>query len=179
MTVIEVIKAVNDILNLGLNTEESWDNQPPCAALLACCNFTLEELYRKYATGCRQTVVEAVNGFIPTTDIKLCRVFSLTDSCGRSVRFKYATEGLTVQSDGKFNLTYAKLPDNLDFTSGVSLPTPRITERIFIYGVIAEYLRVIGDYTASNVWRDKYDDALIVATADKTTAKMPTRRWLS
>lgn len=178
MTVTEIISTVNNILNLGADVEASLSEQPVCATLLTCCNFTLEDMYRNYATCIRQTVVEAVDGFIPTNDVRLCRVFALTDSCGREARYKYTSGGLLVDVDGKYNLTYAKLPAELDFASEVTLPSPRITERMFVYGVIAEYLRMAGDYTAAGVWRDKLDAALSVATADKTTAKMPARRWL-
>lgn len=178
MTVTELITTVNSILNLGVNVEASLSEQPVCATLLACCNFVLEDLYRNHATHTRTTVVEAVDGFIPTKDIRLCRVFAVTDSCGRQTRYKYASGGLLVDVDGKYNLAYAKLPTELSFTSEVTLPSPRITDRIFVYGVIAEYLRITGDYTAASVWRDKFEAAVTVATADKTTAKMPARRWL-
>lgn len=178
MKVTEIISTVNNILNLGVDVEADLTQQEVCAKLLACCNFASEDLYRSYAVCARKTVVEAVDGYIPTKDLRLCRVCSLTDSCGQNVRFKYASDGLLVNVDGKYNLAYAKLPDELDFASEVTLPSPRITYRIFVYAVIAEYLRITGDYTAAGVWRDKLDGALSVATADKTTAKMPSRRWL-
>lgn len=178
MTVTELISTINNILNLGANVEENMNGQPVCTALLTCCNLALEDLYRNYVACCRKTVVEAKDGFVDTKELKLCKVISLTDSRGCSAHFRYVDGGLLTQSDGKYNLIYAKLPSRLNFDSEIELPSPRLSSRIFVYAVIAQYLTLTGDYTAAQAWQDKLDAAISVAFADKAAGKMPSRRWL-
>lgn len=180
MNVIEVIKTADEILSLGINVEETADlsSDNRCVSLLSCCNFLLEELSREFASDCRTTVVQATDGFVDTRSLSLCRVISVVDSRGNTVPFKYAQGGIRVDFDGRYNLTYAHLPNKLDFTSEVALPTPRVTFRIFVYGVVAEYLRRLGDYVTCAVWQEKFDAALSVARRKSERLTMPSRRWL-
>lgn len=182
MTVANVIETVEEILNGGsvMCAEENGENVSPdekYKSLVSCCNFVLEDLYRDYATDCRKTVVEVKNGIADVSGLNMCRVLSLADSSGNSASFTYNSQGLLAETDGRYNLTYARLPQTLTYVSEVVLPDPRITYRIFIYGVIAEYLKRRGDYQKSAVWNDKFVTAL--SAAYRTCAGvMPVRRWL-
>lgn len=187
MTVSELIFKIDDVLNLDVISRLDTSNQTIeqamkqdncCKNLLTCCNFVSDQLYSDYALDCRSTVVEAKDGLIDTSGLKICKALSLVDGSGASAPFNYSSNGLTVKRDGKYNLTYARLPNHLDFDSAIELPNSKITDRIFIYGVIAEYLRIIGDYNQSQSWSGKYVQALTVAFASKTTGCLPKRRWL-
>lgn len=81
-------------------------------------------------------------------------------------------------ANAKYNCVGANSPVPLTFESEVAMPNSKITARIFIYGVIAEYFRIAGDYSQSVSWAGKYADALSVAFASRTTARLPSRRWL-
>lgn len=183
MTAANIIETIDEILNLGIAVDvkagtTTFDTDERCNSLLSCCNFVLEDLYREHAAGCHSTVVEAANGLIDTSDYRICKVISVVDSCGVNVPFKYCADGLSVKRDGRYNLTYAKLPKQVDYAGEIVLPSSVITHRIFIYGVIAEYLRRQGDYNNSAVWTDKFVSAVHVATSLKTNVVMPSRRWL-
>lgn len=183
MTAVNVIETIDEILNLDIVKDvegktTTYDADDRCRSLLSCCNFVLEDLYREHATDCHSTVVEAINGLIDVSDYRICKVVSVVDSCGVNVPFKYCSNGLSVKCDGRYNLTYAKLPKQVDYSCEIVLPSSVITYRMFIYGVIAEYLRRQGDYNSSAVWADKFDAALKVATSLKSNVVMPSRRWL-
>lgn len=81
-------------------------------------------------------------------------------------------------ADAKYNRARVNSPVPLTFESEATLPDSKITARIFIYGVIAEYFRIAGDYSQSVSWTEKYVNALSVAFSSKTTARLPSRRWL-
>ena len=188
MTVCNVITTADNILNLNIVSQldvsaqtlaQAMRHNADCNLLLTCCNSVMEDLFRQFAFDCRSTVVEAVNGLIDTSLLKICRAVSLTDSAGRKTPFAYCASGLKVDADGKYNLTYARLPDELDFDTDVTLPNCKITNRIFTYGVIAEYLRIVGDYLNSQSWLGKFNQALTVATTSKTDLRLPSRRWLT
>ena len=187
MTVSELILKIDDILNLGLSSQldtsiqsvnSAMESNSCCKTLLNCCNFVTEELASSYAYDVRHTVAEAADNVINLGGLRLCRVISLVDSCGNSVPFKHTQEGLLVDKDGKYNLTYVRLPKSLTFDSVIEPPNALITERIITYGVIAEYLRITGDYAQSASWAGKLNQALSAAAVNKTYARLPSRRWL-
>lgn len=187
MTVSELILKIDAILNLGIadsldvssqTLAEAMKQDSRCKSLLECCNLVSDELFGDYAPSCRTTVVQAADGFIDTSLLSMSKALTIVDSVGRSVPFKYGQGGLLVERDGKYNLTYARLPERLTFDSVAQTPNSKITDRIFIYGVIAEYLRICGDYSQSASWAVKYKQALSVALSSKATARLPYRRWL-
>ncbi len=182
MKVLDVINACNKILELDIAVDDIANGSAePCDKtnrIIDCCNTISEELYRDYPTHCRRTVAEAdLEGFIPTSQYSLCRVLSLCDGEGSAVPYRYTQGGLLVGKSGKYNLTYAKLPRIVGLRDELEMPSPRITDRIFVYGVLREYTLQTGDFTSSAVWADKYDAALNVAVK-QASAVMPARRWL-
>ena len=146
--------------------------------LLNCCNSTLEELYRDYASSIRKTVVEAVEGFIDTSQLNLCKVISLVDGEGYDVKYRYSEGGLRVKEDGRFNLCYARLPGSVGLDDDIPLPSPRITERILAYGILREYFSINGDAYAASQWEERYRGALRIADVKSSAMTLPTRRWL-
>ncbi|MCH5153049.1 MAG: hypothetical protein J1F68_03740 [Clostridiales bacterium] len=181
MTVNEIVKMSSEILNLGLS-EECFEGDLPdnnvVKILLNSCNFVYEELFREYATSLRKTVVEIKDGFADTSLYRMCRVISLVDAEGNDVKFRYGDGGLYVDADGKYNLCYARLPDVLSWGDEVRMPSPRITERMFVYGVVREYYSVTGDWALAKQWDTRFKDALQVAGVKTSSMRMPVGRWL-
>ena len=184
MDSIDLILTIDKILDLGIapdldSGDATMDEDSRCLQILSCSNFVLEQLYREYASYVRKTVVEAVKGLIDTSALKLCKVFALTNSSGAKVPFTYTSQGLAVQTDGRYNLTYAKLPQEIvQGEEEIIMPSPKITIRMFIYGVCAEYLYRICDYTRSASYEEKFKSALTVASMSRNNCVMPVRRWL-
>ena len=177
----EIIKMSSEILNLELDEESFGEVMPDdntVRVLLNSCNFVYEELFRDYATSLRKTVVEVVNGFADTSAYRLCRVISLVDANGNDVKFRYGDGGLYVNEDGKYNMCYARLPDVLGWGDEVMMPSPRITERMLVYGIVREYFAVKGDWSQAQAWDTRFKDALQVAGVKTSSMKMPVGRWV-
>lgn len=188
MTVSELIMKIDNLINLNLSVrldvsqqtiEQAMQQDDCCKKLLACCNFVSDELFTKAASNCRTIVAQAADGLIDTSLLKIGKVISLVDSSGNNVPFKYAENGIVVKQDGKYNLTYYHASEPLGFDSEIVLPNCKITERIFTYGVAAEYLRIEGDRSQSASWAEKYNQALSVAMLSGANGRLPNRRWLS
>ena len=182
MKLYEIIKICNEALNLDIPSEYFEERQEESdwriKTLVNCCNFVCEELYRDYATSIRKTVVEVTNGFADTSDYKMCRVLTLTDGEGNDVKFRYTDNGISVEKDGKYNMRYARLPERLGWNDVVTMPSPRITERIFVYGVAREFYLAIGDVELAKQWDERFKDALAVACSKTSPMRMPVRGWL-
>ena len=184
MKVKELLKLCGEMGNLNFPSEEEIDGemeqQGSCVRqLLNCCNFTLEELYRDYASSIRKTVVEVVDGFADTSEFRLCKVISLVDGEGNDVKYRYTEGGLCVAEDGRYNLCYARLPSDVGLEDDVTLPSPRITERVLAYGILREYFTIIGDALSACQWDERYKDALRIADVKSSSMRMPpVGRWL-
>ena len=180
MTVNEIIKLSSEILNLEF-PNEYFDGEMPAdnvvKILLNSCNFVYEELFRDYATSLRKTVVEVKDGFVDTSLCRMCRVISLVDEEGNDVKFRYGDGGLYAE-DGRYNLCYARLPDVLRWGDEVHMPSPRITERMFVYGVVREFYAVTGDWALAKEWDTRFKNALQVAGVKTSSLRMPVGRWL-
>ncbi len=145
--------------------------------LVNCCNLVLDELYREYAASVCKTVVEAADGFIDTSTLPLGKVLSLTDGYGCDVPFKYTQNGLITEQKGKLNLCYSRQSVGAEWNEELPLPTPQISARIVVYGVVAEYLQAAGDINGYSLWRQRYEDALRACCRSHCN-RMPVRRWL-
>lgn len=183
MDFIKLLTTCAEIIGLEFSDElllggkEELARDVTVKRLLNCANSVLDSLYRSYSRISRNTVIQVVNGFAETESLKLIKVNSLTDSCGNAVKFRYRDNGLLVDTDGRYNLSYVHAPAEITVDSQIILPSPRISERIFVYGVIAEYYTLTGDLTLAAVWNDKYLNALQVLSLSVTSV-MPVRGWL-
>ena len=178
----EIVKMSAEVLNISLPSEYFDSDTIPednvVKILLNSCNFVYEELFRDYATSLRKTVVEVINGFADTSAYRLCRVISLVDAEGNDVTYRYSDGGLYVQQDGSYNLCYARLPDILGWGEEVHMPSPRITERMLVYGIAREYYAITGDWANASQWDTRFKDALQVAGVKTSSMRMPVGRWL-
>ncbi len=181
MKVKEIVKICGELADLDFpSTYFVLVNTPDdsrARKLVECCNTVLEELYRSYAQALRKTVVEVKDGFCDTSAYKMCRVLSLVDGEGQDVHFRYGDNKLWVERDGLFNMCYARLPDEVSWDSEVVLPSQRITDRVFVYGVLREYYAVTGDWDLARQWDDRFRDALAVCCSTQYALRLPVRGW--
>lgn len=182
MTVTKIIQTIDEMLGLGIFQQAKYDEQAVqsdvrSVRLLDCCNSVLEQLYAEHMADPTRTVVEVVDGVAPL-DPQTYRVLKIKDSNGCDVDFHYTSSGIAVETDGRYNVTYAKLPHKMSYEDEVVLPDPRITYRLFVYGVIAEYFRRVGDYASGDNWQQKFDDAITVTVELRKNCRMRARRWL-
>ena len=182
MKVKELLTLCGEMANLNLDDSEidsqTGEHSSCVKQLLNCCNYVLEELYRDYASSIRKTVVEVVDGFADTSQFSLCKVISLVDGEGNDVKYRYTEGGISVDGDGKYNLCYARLPNDLGLEDDVVLPSPRITERMLSYGILREYFMLRGDTFTAALWDERYRNSLRIADIKSSSMHMPVGRWL-
>ena len=182
MKVSQIAKICKELANLDLPPDcyqtDGDHTQNNCAVmLLAVANLVLQDLYCNCATAVEKAVVTSKNGLISTQNLNLCNVVRLTDAQGNDMPYRYTERGLFVDYDGTFNLLYAKMPQEVDWNDEFNLPSPRMTPRLFAYGMLGEYFHSIGDTVQAERYLTKYNDALRIATRKITSIKMPARRW--
>lgn len=182
MKLKEVIKACGELLSLdiaaGIFQTDAEPESKEAVRLLACFKQVYEQLYRDFAA-LRRTVVQSKEGVIDLSDVKLCRVVALVDGEGNSVPFRYSENALVVPRDGKFNLTYARLPDQMPgWGDQLVMPSPVLSERVLVYGIMREYLASIGDWATAAQWEQRFSTALQAASSKTAALHLPVRGWL-
>jgi hypothetical protein len=83
--------------------------------LLFCCNCVLQELYCNYGTDIAVEHVEAIDNKIDVSNFNLSKVLKLKDFDGHNVSYRFSSGSLFVEHNGKFVLTYSKLPDTVNW----------------------------------------------------------------
>ena len=122
--------------------------------------------------------MEVKNG-IADIDPVAYSVKCIEDNNGNKLPFDYTSQGVAVSApDGRYNAVFYKVPKTLTFDAEFTLPDPRFTCKLFMYGVIAEYLRRLGDYTAADSWKQQYEATLTSAVELSRAPKLRARRWL-
>lgn len=179
MTVKEIVALCSKMADLEVDESCFSDGGAPdekAQKLALCCNCVLEQLYCDFATALKTCRVTSRNGVIDVKPLRLNRVISLADACGNNAPYRYTQDGIAV-ADGEYILTYALLPQKADWNDEVSFPSPRITQRIFAYGVISEYFFQIGDFSAAEIWETRYKDALHSSRVKTSSMCLPVGRW--
>ncbi len=182
MKLKELIKVVGELLSLELAEGYFEKDTAPTdnsfvSKLLTCFEQVYDELYRDYATAIRKTVVESAGGVIDLSGYRLCKVISLVDGEGKNVPFRYSDNALRAD-DGRYNLTYARLPNHVSWNDELVMPSSCISERVLVYGVMREYLASINDWATARQWEERFKNALQAASSKTVSMHLPLRGWL-
>lgn len=182
MKVSQIAKICKELANLDLppdcyQTDGDYTQNNCAVMLLAVANLVLQDLYCNWSTAVEKAIVTSENGLINTQNLNMCNVVRLTDGQGNDLPYRYTERGLFVDYDGTFNLLYAKMPQDIAWNDEFNLPSPRMTPRLFAYGMLGEYFHSIGDTIQAERYLSKYNEALRIATRKITSIKMPARRW--
>ena len=183
MLVRDIIKAA--ALQIGLYEEivayyagEKADFKDEVALLLECFNHVENELALDYLPLHEEEQVAAAQGviFYDSLKKKATRVIKVTDLSGESVAYQLFPTKLKV-APGEYRVRYAYAPsvkgleDQTDFQLSVS-------ERLFAYGIAAEYFLLKGAYQEASAWNVKYKEAVAAACHYKQSKRISSRRWV-
>lgn len=183
MLVKEIIRMCGNLCDLQLPkrcdvnvTDIGAEDNETIKRLILCCNHVLEELYAQF-TAIATCDVTAKSGVIDTSELPFDRVLKLTDKQGKDIPFRYKANGLSTE-DGDYVLTYAQRHKTVSWSSPVVLPSPRVTERVLIYGMLYEYFFLTEDFKLAEVWKTRFRDALRAASLKTTSMTLPVGKWL-
>ena len=148
-------------------------------ALVRCFNLVENEVALDYLPLFAEDVVLTDSGRIAFSAFSEnpVRILFVVDSDGNKVKFNLFPDHIRLEKPAVYTVTYTYSPkkkgidDESDFKTAVS-------ERLFAYGIAAEYCTACGLYEEGAVWAEKYKDALKAAYKQKACRVMRTRRWV-
>lgn len=158
----------------GGATEEGRRN---AEFLLECFNRVENELALDYLPLLAEDVVLSSTGVVAYDELRYpaVRVFCVEDEEGKSLRYKLFPERLET-SAGKVKIVYAYSPAEKDM-NGESDYQTAVSERLFVFGMAAEYLLAEGELEAASIWDKKYKEAVASAYKMRPVKRLRSRRW--
>ena len=183
MVVRDIIKAA--ALQLGMYEDyaayEKKENpafEGEVATLVECFNTVENELALDYLPLFAEARLKTPDGklYFKQFNKKITRVVKVKDLSGTETAYRIFPEYLEV-APGEYDILYAYAPaqktlgDKTDFQL-------RVSERLFAYGIAAEYLLVKGAYQEAAAWDAKYKEAIAAAYRAGNAKKIASRRWV-
>lgn len=184
MTLSQILVLVADMLDDGELKSALISQDTPSASdaqkislLISCANQVSSIIATEYLHIYKTKSVSTTTGIINFSDIDLNGVIDIVyiRSCGVDMSFE-VVDGEVHIAPGNYKIKYISQPQTLSIESVVS-DFPKLSPRIFAYGVAAEYLFIKGNIDDAESWNKRFEDGILGVLRLKPSRIMPVRRW--
>lgn len=180
MKLFQAVKLCGEIAALNFSeayfSAEKAPTDKDVQLFVTAAGFVVDELFATSGYMLCRAEAEANNGFVALDN--MVKVISVTDEAGNAVTFRYTDGGLLTTDCDKAVVIYAKRPTHPGWQDEVPVPTGIASDRVVIYGMLAEYFLMRSDVNQSAVWRARFIDAATIDGDKKFARNLPQRRWL-
>lgn len=186
MKVIDVIAlAAQNIgredLKQALDAETvSAETQQELDSLLRCYNFVENEIALEYFPLVAEETFVCNDGQLRYTLFTHApvNVRKAADGAGRNLEFRIFPAYLSLpEGAGGVKITYEYAPEKKNFEDDGAF-SGKVSERLMSYGVASEFLLTAARYSESDVWQQRYQDALRAAGILRRRLAVRSRRWV-
>ena len=179
----DVVSAIDSGYTSGMNIDEksiSADVVSEINMLVTSFNLVNNIIATNYLEILDSIEMES-NGKIMYKDMCEGKVFlavkNVTDDNYNKVSFTLEHDGIIVPK-GKYVVTIAKFPEDKVLEDSILDYPMVISEKIFAYGVIAEYLLIKGDIDTASVYDLRFKQNLLDAIRPRHNIKLKERKFL-
>lgn len=146
--------------------------------LLQCFNRVENELALDYLPLLAEDEMLASTGVVRYAELTYpaVRVFCVEDGDGEALKYTLFPDRLETSS-GKVKVVYAYTPKEKTIDEDSDYQTA-VSERLFLYGMAAEYCLAEGELEAAAVWDKKYKEAVAAAYRLRPVKRIRSRRWV-
>lgn len=171
-TQLGIAQDVQDVID-----EKSGADTKVVSLLVECFNIVENELALDYLPLYAEDEVTSDTGKIEFSTLSQAavRILRVEDKWGNSLPFKLFPAYLVTQPE-TVKITYTYTPKKKTI-AGDSDYTLFASERLFSYGIAAEYCMAMGLYEESAVWDKKYKEGIEAARNGGKNARIASRRW--
>lgn len=181
MKLFQAVKTCGEIASLDFSekyfAEETTDipNDRSIKIFVMAARFVVDKLfYDSGANICTKTVSVANNKLsLPSG----CKVLSVEDKQGNSVRFEYVNGGLCLKN-GEVVVTYGMPHAEIGWREDLPVPNNGTNDRALIYGIMSEYFLLQGDGEQAATWRARFEDCVGQTSVKGNVGNLPVGRWL-
>lgn len=183
MTVKDIVTLAARQLGIAEEVQDALDGKTgadlkPLQLLTQCFNIVENELALDYLPLYAEDEVCSETGKIEFSELarSAVRILRVEDAWGNSLPFKLFPSYLVTQPQ-TVKIRYTYTPQEKDIT-GESDYTLFASERLFAYGIAAEYCIAMGLYEESAVWDKKYKEGIEAARNVGKGVRIASRRWV-
>ena len=161
--------AVDDVANCEENA----------TLLLRCYNMIIEELALEYLPLMFKEELQSDNQkiYFSAFTHKPLRILAVYAENGKKVPYRFVNDYLEVEN-GKLSIEYYYRPNRADEEDEVVYNDTLIGFYTIAYGMLSQYLLERGRVSESNIYQEKYLNAVRARIAQRNNLKLPGRRWI-
>ena len=150
------ILGVSEGVEARFNGEETEEGQRDLTLLLECFHRVENELALDYFPLVAEEEKNTANGKVPYAELAFpaARILSVQDGDGNLLKYKLFPDYVQTNA-GKVKVTYTYSPEEKGLDEESDYKTT-VSERLFVYGMAAEYSLAQGDLEAARIWDKKY-----------------------
>ena len=186
MLVKNIIKKTSKILELD-NVLDYFETNPETMPddvsaeidkLILCINHTNNTIASIYSEITASKNIECTDGIIKFADVctkDIVDIKNVLESSGLPQKFKVMSDGIHT-GNGSLIVIYSYLPGDVTLNDNIDYYT-KISEILFSYGVVSEYLFLSGDINDAYLWDKKFKDELFALSRPRRNINMPSKRW--
>lgn len=183
MDVIEIIRSaawyagVLDKVDLYLEDEEEEYKQF-AHDLLRAYNNVESEIAMNYLPLVEKELFDTEDGELLFDNFswRVIHILNVYNEQGGKQEFELRPWGV-ITKPGEIYVEYTYVPDEKDFYDTVSFQ-PFVAQPLFVFGILAEYYLVRGEFEEAAIWDKKYKDAISLSHQMQKGKRMPSRGWL-
>lgn len=146
-------------------------------ALLGCYNLVLNEVATEYVPLIKKQRLTATDGkvYFSALDFGISEVAAVYDDNMNRVECDVYADRIETELAAVY-IEYYAVPPVRAMTDAADYPSGRVPDRVFAYGVAAEFCISNGVYEEAEMWQERFQQS-IVRAAPKSRRVMKPRRW--
>lgn len=147
--------------------------------LLECVNIVNRKIATQYFPIKLKKVSNTNNNKIKLSSLSNEKIIDILHVCENNVKIGFNVENgyIVTESGGKMTITYSILPKTVQYNDSIDYYENKISDYVFAYGVVSEYLYIMGNTVDAQVWENKFVEGVRGVTTRNREIVMPVRSW--
>ena len=171
---------MKDMIEIIENSEYLNENDnEELKLLLSCINLTNNAIATDYIELTKTKLIKNSTGTISFSELSsdpIYKIIKIKNAFGEKVNFKINANEL-ICPKGSLSITYSYFPKEYGYSDIIDEFKSKITERVFAFGVLSEYLFIKGNFDDASIWEDRFKNAMRNVVRNRHEVVMPRRRW--
>ena len=147
--------------------------------LLESLNLVTNLIATDYMNLIQSKKLKNTSGKVKFSDIhsgSIYKIIKVKNCYGENIPFRTIADGIEC-STGDIVVTYSYFPKYYSYNDNIDEFGMGLTERVFAFGVVSEYLFIKGNSDDASVWEDRFKNGMRNIVRHRHEVVMPKRRW--
>lgn len=167
------------LADIDSTTTMSAQSQSIVNKLVECVNLINKNIATNYYVLKDKVVLKSNNNKISLATITNKEIIEILQVLINNVKSDFSVDSgyLFTKDTGTMTITYLYLPKTLTYTDNIDYYYNKVNESVFAYGVVSEYLYIMGNIVDAKMWEEKFVSSLSHSIKCRRDIIMPRRRW--